>query len=94
MFRLLQGDVGSGKTIVALVASMNVISSGFHPNSKEVVNTLIDNNKFKIKYVDLIDYHFPKDYKFEESDAAFVVSYPHFEGTAEDLSELVNKIKV
>ena len=70
-----------------------VISSGFHPNSKEVVNTLIDNNKFKIKYVDLIDYHFPKDYKFEESDAAFVVSYPHFEGTAEDLSELVNQAK-
>ncbi len=70
-----------------------VISSGFHPNSKEVVNTLIDKNKFKIKYVDLIDYHFPKDYKFEESDAAFVVSYPHFEGTAEDLSELVNKAK-
>ncbi len=29
MFRLLQGDVGSGKTIVALVASINVISSGF-----------------------------------------------------------------
>ena len=70
-----------------------VISSGIHPNSKEVVNTLIDNNKFKIKYIDLIDYHFPKDYKFEESDAAFVVSYPHFEGTAEDLSELVNQAK-
>ncbi len=29
MFRLLQGDVGSGKTIVALIASLNVISSGF-----------------------------------------------------------------
>ena len=29
MFRLLQGDVGSGKTIVALIASINVISSGF-----------------------------------------------------------------
>ena len=29
MFRLLQGDVGSGKTIVALVACMNVISSSF-----------------------------------------------------------------
>jgi len=29
MFRLLQGDVGSGKTIVSLLASMNTINSGF-----------------------------------------------------------------
>ena len=29
MFRLLQGDVGSGKTIVALISSINVISCGF-----------------------------------------------------------------
>lgn len=29
MFRLLQGDVGSGKTIVALVAAANVIESGY-----------------------------------------------------------------
>ena len=29
MFRLLQGDVGSGKTIVSLLASINVISSGY-----------------------------------------------------------------
>ena len=29
MFRLLQGDVGSGKTIVALLAALNVIKSGF-----------------------------------------------------------------
>ena len=29
MFRLLQGDVGSGKTIVALIAALNTINSGF-----------------------------------------------------------------
>ncbi len=29
MFRLLQGDVGSGKTIIALLAAYNVIQSGF-----------------------------------------------------------------
>jgi ATP-dependent DNA helicase RecG len=29
MFRLLQGDVGSGKTIVALLAAFNTVNSGF-----------------------------------------------------------------
>ncbi len=29
MFRLLQGDVGSGKTIVSLIASLNTVNSGF-----------------------------------------------------------------
>ncbi len=29
MFRLLQGDVGSGKTIVSFIVAMNVVSSGF-----------------------------------------------------------------
>ncbi len=29
MFRLMQGDVGSGKTIVALLSSLNVIESGY-----------------------------------------------------------------
>ena len=29
MFRLLQGDVGSGKTIVSLIAAYNTINSGF-----------------------------------------------------------------
>ena len=70
-----------------------VISSGLHPNCKEVINTLIDNKKFNIKYIDLEDFHFPKDYDFSESDAAFVVSYPHYEGSAQDLSELVKKAK-
>ena len=70
-----------------------VISSGLHPNCKEVINTLIDNQKFKIKYIELDDFNFPKGYEFSEKDAAFVVSYPHYEGTAEDLSELVIKAK-
>ena len=29
MFRLLQGDVGSGKTIVSLLSAYNTINSGF-----------------------------------------------------------------
>ena len=29
MFRLLQGDVGSGKTIVAIIAALNVVSAGY-----------------------------------------------------------------
>jgi len=29
MFRILQGDVGSGKTIVSIIASLNVIESGY-----------------------------------------------------------------
>ena len=29
MLRLLQGDVGSGKTIVALISALNVIESGY-----------------------------------------------------------------
>ena len=29
MFRILQGDVGSGKTIVSLLAIINVIESGY-----------------------------------------------------------------
>ena len=70
-----------------------VISSGFNPNTKEVVNTLIDNNKFNINYVDLVDYLFPEDYVFSEEDAAFVISLPHYEGSAQDLTSIVQNAK-
>ncbi len=70
-----------------------VISSGFNPNTKEVVNTLIDNNKFNINYVDLVDYLFPEDYVFTEKDAAFVISLPHYEGSAQDLTSIVQNAK-
>ena len=68
-----------------------VISNGFNPNTKEVINTLIDNAKFNLNYVPLSEYIFPEDYEFEESDAAFVVSFPHYEGSAQDLTNLVEK---
>jgi glycine dehydrogenase subunit 1 len=69
------------------------ISSGLNPNSKEVINTLINKNKFNLNYVDLDNYLFPSDYDFDESQAAFVVSYPHYEGSCQDLTELVTKAK-
>ena len=70
-----------------------VVSSGFNPNTKEVVNTLVDRSKFDIKYVDLVDYMFPEDYIFNDNDAAFVVSLPHYEGSAQDLSTIVQNAK-
>tara|TARA_A100001011_G_scaffold211281_1_gene219567 strand:+ start:2590 stop:3897 length:1308 start_codon:yes stop_codon:yes gene_type:complete len=70
-----------------------VISSGFNPNTKEVVNTLIDRNKFNTTYVDLVDYLFPEDYVFSQGDAAFVVSLPHYEGSAQDLTSIVQNAK-
>ena len=70
-----------------------VVSNGFNPNTKEVVNTLVDRNKFNIKYVDLVDHQFPEDYIFTEDDAAFVVSLPHYEGSAQDLTSIVQNAK-
>tara|TARA_B100001939_G_scaffold7348_1_gene6759 strand:+ start:120 stop:1427 length:1308 start_codon:yes stop_codon:yes gene_type:complete len=70
-----------------------VISNGFNPNTKEVVNTLIDTNKFNVNYVDLIDYLFPEDYLFSQEDAAFVVALPHYEGSAQDLTSIVQNAK-
>ena len=70
-----------------------VISNGFNPNTKEVVNTLVDMNKFNINYVDLVNYLFPDDYVFSQDDAAFVVSLPHYEGSAQDLTSIVQNAK-
>ena len=70
-----------------------VISSGLNPNSKEVINTLIDRNKFNLNYVELDNYLFPSNFEFDESQAAFVVSYPHYEGSCQDLSTLVERAK-
>ena len=70
-----------------------VISNSFNPNTKEVVNTLIDRNKFNVNYVDLIDYLFPEDYVFSQEDAAFVVALPHYEGSAQDLTSIVQNAK-
>jgi glycine dehydrogenase subunit 1 len=70
-----------------------VMSSGFNPNTKEVVNTLIDTKKFNINYVELENYLFPEDYIFNDTDAAFVVSLPHYEGSAQDLTNLVANAK-
>ena len=70
-----------------------VISNGFNPNTKEVVNTLVDMNKFNINYVDLVNYLFPEDYVFSQEDAAFVVSLPHYEGSAQDLTSIVQNAK-
>ena len=70
-----------------------IISSGFNPNTKEVVNTLVDRNKFNVNYVDLVEYLFPEDYVFSKEDAAFVVSLPHYEGSAQDLTSIVQNAK-
>ena len=60
---------------------------------QDSLKNLDDRSKFDIKYVDLVDYMFPEDYIFNDKDAAFVVSLPHYEGSAQDLSEIVKNAK-
>ena len=43
MFRLLQGDVGSGKTIVSLLAAYNTVNSGFQVALMAPTEILQDN---------------------------------------------------
>jgi len=60
MFRILQGDVGSGKTIVAIIAGLNSIESGYQcglmaptailaEQHFKLLNSLINQSKLKIK---------------------------------------------
>ena len=62
MFRLLQGDVGSGKTIISLIAAANVIKSNWQvafmapteilaKQHYELTKKIFKDSKFKIDFL-------------------------------------------
>ena len=59
MFRLLQGDVGSGKTIVSLISAYNTINSGFQVAVMAPTEILARQHFLLAKKI------FPKDIKIE-----------------------------
>ena len=59
MFRLLQGDVGSGKTIVSLLSALNTINSGFQ------VAVMAPTEILARQHFNLAKEIFPKNYNIE-----------------------------
>ena len=62
MFRIIQGDVGSGKTIVSLLAIINIIESGYQcafmspteilaKQHYDLTNKIFKNTKIKIDFL-------------------------------------------
>jgi len=59
MFRILQGDVGSGKTIVALISALNVIESGYQVALMSPTEILTNQHYLLAKKI------FPKNIKID-----------------------------
>ena len=68
MFRLLQGDVGSGKTIVALLTAYNVIKSGYQ------VAFMSPTEILSKQHYNLCKKIFPLNFKIEEINSKLKIS--------------------